>query len=162
MDGREAVIRGLGPAERFGIGVDSGDVCLDGLLQLLRRAMDTAPDLPLGEVGKESLDLIDPGRACGRQMNVPVRPFGEEGADRSGLVRGVVVHHEMNVEVAWHDAIDLAQEAQELFGAMARIALADDLARGDVERGKQRCRAVALVIVRAPLGLAGAHRQQGL
>ena len=63
MDGREDVIRGPGPAERFGIGVDGGDVGLDGLLQLLRRAMDTAPDLPRGEVGKEALDLIDPSMA---------------------------------------------------------------------------------------------------
>ena len=39
---------------------------------------------------------------------------------------------------------------------------ADDLSRGDVEGREGRGRAVALVVVAAPLRLPGAHRQEGL
>ena len=45
---------------------------------------------------------------------------------------------------------------------VARHAFADDLAHLHVECGEQRRRAMALVIVGAPLDLAGAHRQQRL
>ena len=105
MGGREDVIRGLGPAEWFGIGVDGGDVSLDGLLQLLRRAMDTAADLPRGEVGKESLGPDCPRTrlwASGDRASAAVWREGR-GSQRS-CVYGVVVHHEMNLEIAWHGA----------------------------------------------------------
>ena len=45
---------------------------------------------------------------------------------------------------------------------MARETFADDLSRGDVEGREERGRAVALVVVAAPLRLPGAHRQEGL
>jgi hypothetical protein len=45
---------------------------------------------------------------------------------------------------------------------MARIALADDLAGGDVERGEQRRRPVPDVVVAVPLRLAGPHREHRL
>src|SRR6266478_8377682 len=45
-------------------------------------------------------------------------------------------------------AIDLAQELQPLTVSVALLALADDLAIEHVERGEQRGRAFALVVVR--------------
>jgi hypothetical protein len=54
------------------------------------------------------------------------------------------------------------RQALELAGAVSLVAFADHLAGSNVERGEQRGRAVTLVIVGAPLGLAGAHRQQWL
>ena len=45
---------------------------------------------------------------------------------------------------------------------MPTVAVADHLAGGDIESGKQRRRAVANVVVAAPLRLAGAHRKQRL
>ena len=95
-------------------------------------------------------------------MDVPARALGEPVADQLGLVGAVVVHDEMNVEIGRHVALDLVEELAELARAMAREALADDLAGRHVERGEQRGRAVALVVVGAPLGLAGPHRQQRL
>ena len=45
---------------------------------------------------------------------------------------------------------------------MTLVAFADDEARGDVERGEQRGRAVADIVVGAPLRDAGHHRQDRL
>jgi hypothetical protein len=73
----------------------------------------------------------------------------------AGVVRGVVVHHQMHVEIARHLGIDRAQELRELAGRVALVTAADGLAGRDIERGEQRERAVSPVIVAAALGLAG-------
>ena len=54
------------------------------------------------------------------------------------------------------------QELAELPASVALVALPDDLSGGDVEGCEQRGRAVALVVMGAPLDPAGAQRQQGL
>jgi hypothetical protein len=61
-------------------------------------------------------------------MHMPARPFGEPVADQRRLVGGVIVHDEMDVEFARHCGLDLIQELAELGGAMATVALADNLA----------------------------------
>ncbi|MBB4428022.1 hypothetical protein GGD66_006608 [Bradyrhizobium sp. CIR48] len=38
---------------------------------------------------------------------MPARPFGEPVADQWGLVRGVVVHDEMDMETAGDGGLDL-------------------------------------------------------
>src|SRR5262249_33301226 len=48
---------------------------------------------------------------------------------------------------------------EEFVTPTAQMTLADDLGAGDVERGKQRRRAVAAVIARTALGRAERHRQ---
>ena len=88
-------------------------------------------------------------------MDVPARPFGEPFADQRRLVGGVIVHDEMDVETAWDGSLDLVEELAELGGAVAAVALADDLACRDVQGGEQRGRAVALVVVASPAGWPG-------
>ena len=75
---------------------------------------------------------------------------------------GVVIEHQ--VDVAWPQdgAVDAAQELQELPGAMAGQALADDHAGFDIERGEQRGGAMALVIVGHGGGAALLQRQPRL
>jgi|SRR5271166_1313932 len=58
------------------------------------------------------------------------------------LVGGVVAGDQMKVEGLGRVAIDGPQKAHELLMTMARHAFADDLAGCDIERGKQRRRAV--------------------
>ena len=41
-------------------------------------------------------------------------------------MRGVIVHDEMDVEVARHGGLDLVEELAEFGGTVASIALADD------------------------------------
>ena len=78
------------------------------------------------------------------------------------LWRAAVVHDEVDVEVGRHVALDRVEELAELLRAVAGHAFADDRSGLHVERGEQRGRAVPLVVVGAPLGLAGPHRQQRL
>jgi hypothetical protein len=68
----------------------------------------------------------------------------------------------MDIEIGRDIALDLIEEFAELLGAMAGHALCDDGPGFDVERGKQRCRTVPLVIMSAPFDLPGPHGQERL
>src|SRR5262245_6014179 len=136
--------------------------CIMSAAQSLDAAIDAAPDLLVGDKCEEALDLIKPGAAGRREVDMPAWPFGEPVADQRGLVRGVVVHDEMDVETVRDRGLDLVEELAELCGTMTGIAFADDLARRNVERREERGRAVARVVVAAPYGLTGPHGQHGL
>jgi len=68
----------------------------------------------------------------------------------AGMVRGDI------------ESVDLAQQAQELLGAVARLHVADDEAALHVERCEQRRRAVALLVVGNRRGAPTLHRQTRL
>src|SRR5882757_7113594 len=118
--------------------------------QGLNAAIDAAPDLLVGDEAKETLDLIEPGRACRCEMDMPTRPFGEPVADQRSLVRRVVVHDDVDIETSRDGSLDLVEEFAELDGAVAGIAFADDLAARDVESREERGRAVPGVVMAAP------------
>src|SRR5207249_7549597 len=61
-----------------------------------------------------------------------------------------------------HGSLDGVEEFAKLHGAMAPMTPANHFPRFHVEGRKQRRRAVAHVVVRAPLDLPGSHRQQWL
>src|ERR1700738_2763472 len=61
-----------------------------------------------------------------------------------------------------HVALDFVEELAELLGAVARHAFADDRSRLHIERSEQRRRAVAFVVVGAPLDLTRPQWQQRL
>ena len=107
--GGEDIVGGFGPAEGLWVGVDGVEVGSDRGLQFRSRAVDAAADLLFGDVDEEALDLIDP-RAVGVKWNMPSRPCAEPLSDRLGLVGGVVVHHEVDVEAARDIAFDLARQ----------------------------------------------------
>ena len=69
-----------------------------------------------------------------------------------------IVHHDVHVEFGWNVLLDCVEEAAELGRTMTRHALADDRACSDVERGKQRRRAMPLVVVGVTLGLPRPQR----
>ena len=150
------------PPERLGVLVDGVDVPGGRLLQLGGRSVNPAPDLLLRQIGEEALDLVEPrGRRRG-EVNMPARTPGEPVADRLRLVGRVVVHDDVDLEVGRHVGLDVIQELAELRAAVAPVALSDDLACGDVKGCEQRGGALALVVMGAPLDLAGPQRQQGL
>ena len=95
-------------------------------------------------------------------MDLPVRPPRQPGLHRHGLVGRVVVHDDVDVQPLGDAAVDLFEEVEELPRPVATIALADDEAGGDIESGKERGGAVALVVVGPPLGHARQHRQHRL
>ena len=107
-------------------------------------------------------NLVEPGGAGRREMKVIARVAGEPGFDGRRFVGSVIVEHQVDVEIGRHGLFDRGQELSKFDRTMALVAAADDLARGDVEGGEQRGRAVALVVVSTPLGLPRSHRQQRL
>ena len=60
FDGSKDVIGGLGPSERFWIGVVSVDERSDVSPESGDAAIDAAPDLLIGEEREEALDLFEP------------------------------------------------------------------------------------------------------
>src|SRR4030095_14425085 len=69
LDGGEDLVSGLSPDKGRGIAV-LHDVVAEGALQFEGAAMAAATRLPVGEFGEEALDLIDPRRALGREMDM--------------------------------------------------------------------------------------------
>ena len=87
---------------------------------------------------------------------------GAVASEAAWAVEDGVVEHDVDREVGRHAGVDGIEEAAELLRPMAWEAAPDHVAGGDIERGEQRGRAVAPIVVRAPLGLAGPQRQEWL
>src|SRR5205085_1131734 len=76
----------LGPDERPGVGVVGGQILLDGPLQLLHTLERPSPDAPLGDLGEEPLDLVEPGRTGRGEVHDVLRVPGEPLLDHRVLV----------------------------------------------------------------------------
>lgn len=155
-DRSEYVVGGFHPSERSWVVVDGVDIVEDGAFEFGDGAVDAAPDLPLDRQAEEPLDPIEPRRRCRDEVDMPVLALGEP-PDGLGLVGGVVVHDDVDAGVVWRVGFHTVEKPDELAAPAAPEAAPDDTAGGDVEGGEQRRRAVALVVVGAPFGLAGAH-----
>lgn len=144
FDEGKDVIGGLPPSERFGIGVVSinkrSDVCPKG--------GDAAPRLILLSVrrAKKRPTWLSHANWSG-QVHVPARPFSHPSLDQCGLMRGVIVHDEMDVEFARHSGLDLVEELTEFGSTVTSLALADGSSGRNVESGEQRCGAMSSVVM---------------
>ena len=85
-------------------------------------------------------------------MNMEAGMAGKPVLHGRGLVRTVVVHDQMHIELGRHVGVDGAQKLKKLGAAMTPVQFPDHLAGGDIEGGKQRRRAMAHVVMGAPLG----------
>ena len=141
----------------FWLQVVGRDVIVDGGDEFVHVLEYAAPDALLGNLRKPPLHLIEPGTAGRREVQVVARSFLEPRCDLRRLVRGIVIQHQMDVPACGHGAFNLIQEAQELLLSVLFLAPANDFARCDVERGKERGGAVAVVIMGPPLGLPRPH-----
>src|SRR6202034_940529 len=148
---------GFCPPERLRVGVMLFDERGDSGLQGDDAAVNAAPDLAFGQQSEEALHLIDPGGTGWCQMHVPARAPIEPVSDQRSFVGCVIVDDQMYVEVGWPGGFGLIEQLAEFDGAMAGITLADHPAGSDVERGEQRCGAMALVVMAAARRLAGTH-----
>ena len=146
------------------------DEAYDGGLELGDALVNAAADLLFGDQGKEALDLVQPRRTGRRQVDAPARALEHPVPDQLRPVRGVFVHHEVDVEVLGHTGVDPVEKAAELGRVgetvvspeVARVALADDATCGDVRRCEQAGRAVARLVVGAARSPARAHGQHTL
>ena len=64
-------------------------------------------------------------------MRRKARTASQPGIDGSDLVRTVVVHHQMHVQLRCHVGLDGARELPEFTAAMVSRQFANDFARSD-------------------------------
>ena len=132
----------LGPDEWLGLVIvgldDDGDIGLEPI----DAAMHAALDLLVGEQREPAFDLVEPGGAGRGEVEVIARVAGEPRFHGRGLVGGVIVEHQMDVEIGRPGLLDRGQELAEFDRAVTLVAAADDMAGGDIQSGEQRGGAV--------------------
>ena len=148
------------PDEGLWVAIVVLDEVVDGGFEFLGGTVDAAAELAFGEQREPAFDQIEPGGRGGREVNVEAGPFGQPVPDQLRFVGAVVVQDQVNVQFFRHMPFDGVEEVAELRRAVALLVLADDRATPGVEGGEEAGGAVALVVVGAPLRLAGAHGQQ--
>ncbi len=100
-----------GPPEGLGIGVVLVEEAVDGGLQIDDRAEDAAFQPPLGELGEEALDGVEPRTRGRREVERPARMAGEPCTHLEVLMGGVVVDHGMDCVSRRDRGFDTIQEA---------------------------------------------------
>jgi hypothetical protein len=100
------------------------EVIVDRILQLGHAREGAAPDALHRDLCEEAFDEIEPGRTRRREVQLEARMLGQPRLHLRCLVRPVVVEHQVDVEVLLHAPVDPLQEADELLGAVTRLALA--------------------------------------
>lgn len=129
------------------------DVFLDGIDQF-RDAMEDAPAQSFGgEVAKEPLDHVQPrGRGRG-EMHMNARVLGQPLLYLRVFVRRIVIEDQVQFLLLGRLPVDTTQEPQPFLVTVALLTAGDDRAIERIECGKERCGAMALVIV----GQGGRH-----
>ena len=108
------------------------------------------------------LDLVDPGRVGGREMDLVARMPNQPAADERRLVGARVIEDEMHVEAIRDLAFDVVEEATELNRTMPAVQFSNHSSAGHIESSEERGGAVAAVIMGAQLRRSGAHRKDRL
>ena len=104
-----------GPDEGLRIVVGFGEVSVDRSLEI-DDAFEDATFEPLpGQLGEETFNGIEPGGRGRSEVEVEARMPLEPGAHFWMLMRGVVVDDQMQFPPCRLLAVDLVQEADELF-----------------------------------------------
>ena len=99
---------------------------LDGRFQVGYAEEDATADGLLVQVAEPSLDKIHPTGARGDEVrHEPRIPF-QPGLHLRVLVRPVVVHDQMQRNIAGEFGVESAQEFQELLVPVSLMAFADD------------------------------------
>lgn len=108
------------------------------------------------------LHLVEPGGIGRRQMGMEPGVQGQPALHPGMLVSGIVINDQMDLQVSRDVRLDMLQEVEVLLMAVPSLALSENLARGDIERGIERQGSVADIVVGHTLHIAQAHRQNGL
>ena len=137
-------------------------VAADGVLELAGAAVRAAPKLFLGQRREHRSTRLS------HEAPVGVKCRWKRGSRNSQrwiagvFVGGVVIDDQMQLGRGRHRLVDGLKELAKLDCPMPLMQLADHGASFEVERREQVGRAVPQIVRRAPLGLAGTHRQHWL
>jgi hypothetical protein len=154
---------GIGlPGERAGGLVVVLDEAVDRFLEGDQRREGAAFEPAPGESGEEAFDRVQPRTRGRRKVKHPARVPGQPLADVRVLVRGVVVEDHVDHLAGRRLPLDRVQEAEQFLVPVTLHAAPDHRAVEHVECGKERGRAVALVVVGHGPGAARFHWQPGL
>jgi hypothetical protein len=143
---REDVLGGFAPDEGL-VCVVLQQIIVDRVLQIVDAGVAATADALCGDLGEEALDKVHPRRAGGGEVQLEPGVLFQPSLHLGRLVGGVVIENQVDAARFLHGSVDAAQEAKELPGTVAWHALPDDQARFDVQRSKERGRAMALVVV---------------
>src|SRR5712692_510106 len=124
--------------------------------------MGAALDLLFGECSEPALDLVDPGRVGGREVDLEAGMTDEPAADEGRLVSARVIEDEMHTEVGRNLSFDMVEEAAKLNRTMPAVQFSNHFAAGHTDSREERGGAAAPVIMGAQLGRSRAHRKDRL
>jgi hypothetical protein len=146
----------------FGFLVGGIDRLLDRSAELLRADVAASPQGLVGELGKPALDQVEPGRVRRREVQAVARMLFQPAPDGGGRMDGRVVDDDVDVQLRGDLLIHTVEKAAKFGRALFRIALPNDLACRDVQRGKQVRRAMTAVRGCRSLRLSEDQREQRL
>ena len=137
-----------GPDERCRSGVPRGEKIGDGALEFVHAVKDAAPHGFLAEFGKPPLDQVEPARTGRDKVQHEPGMLFEPAPDPLVAVRAVIVQNQVQVFSRGELGIESFEKLQKLLMPMPGIALADHAAFGNLQGGRRRRGAVAVVVVR--------------
>ena len=148
FDGGDDAIWGFGPDEGLGRYVVFGNEAVYGGLQLDDRAEYAAFEPSFGQLSEEPLHGVEPGARRRCEVEPPSRVTIEPGQHLRVLVSGIIVENGVDDLARRHLRFDGVEEADEFLMTVTLHIPPSDGSIENVERGKKRCRAMPLIIVR--------------
>lgn len=147
FDGGNDGVGIFGPGKWLWRLVVLGEVSIDGGLKVNDASEDAALEPTLCEDGEEALNGIEPG-GRGRGEVEDETPMASEPLDHFGmLVSGIIVEDDMNGLAGGRLRLDAVEEANELLVTVALHALPDHRTVEHVERGEERGRSIAFIVM---------------
>ena len=86
----------------------SGDIFFDGLFQVGHTFKHSAADPLVGNLGKETLNLIEPTAVRGGEMEFSTGTFGEPVLHDRSFVRDVIVQNDVQIQIGWDFPFNVA------------------------------------------------------
>ena len=135
------------------------DVTHELTRQVLDRSEDGAGNDVALDFGEPVLDLIEPGGVSRGEVQVNIGMLVQELVNALSFVTGKVIQHDVDCPAWGFQGHQLSEEGDQLFGGMARGSLAQYGPRAGIERGKQRERAMPIILKAVSFGSPGRQRQ---
>ena len=138
------------------------DVVIDFLDQFLHAAKRSPAKSLLRNAIEPDFHLIEPRGIGWSEVHVESWPCGEPAFHSPMLVRGVIIHNDVHLQVLRHVVFNLPEKTQILLMPVARSTFREHLAVGGVQRGKQRGGSVTSIIVGHSFDITQSQRQHRL
>ncbi len=126
------------PDEWLRMAVRILDVVIDFLDQFFHTAKRSPAKSSLGNAVEPDLHLIEPGGVGWSEVYVEPWPCGEPASNSQMLVRGVIIHDDVHLQVLRYLLLNLPEKTQIFLMSVTRSTSREYFAVGRVQCGKQR------------------------